>query len=69
MIIKDKTALVVPFQGEQPHLTEALECLLSDRDYARRLAARGQQHLRRHFLAGSMVHRLGRVYRRVLQTR
>jgi len=66
LIVKDKTALAVPYQNEIA-LTEAMEKLLKDHDFARQLAANAQQYLRRHFLASRMVGRVVKVYRKALR--
>jgi len=63
LVINNKTALTVPFQDEHA-LVATLERLLKDPTYARALAKRAQQYLRKHFLASRMIARLGRIYRR-----
>ena len=64
-IVNGKTALVAPNKNEQA-LTEALSKLIEDRPLARQLAQAGQDYLRRHFLASSMISRLVAAYRQAL---
>ncbi len=66
-LVRDgKTALTVPF-GNVEALTNTLDRLLNDRDYARSLANASQQYLRKHFLAHHMVTRLGQAYREAVK--
>ena len=68
LVIEGKTALTIPFHNEQA-LTDKVEQLLKDREYARRLAQCSQAYLRKHFLASRMITRLARAYREALQTK
>ncbi len=65
LAIDGKTALVTPFEDESA-MTDALDRMLLDRDYARNLAQNAQQHLRKHFLASRMIARLAKTYRQVV---
>lgn len=67
LIVNEQTALSVPFHDEQA-LTEALEKLLADREFARELGRQGQEFLRKHFLASRMVTRLSRAYRQAIDS-
>lgn len=68
LVIDGKTALVAPFEDESA-LTDALDRLLQDRDYARNLAQNAQQHLRKHFLASRMIARLAKAYRQIVSSK
>ncbi|MCK4627692.1 MAG: glycosyltransferase family 4 protein [Sedimentisphaerales bacterium] len=68
LVLEGKTALTIPFHNEQA-LTDKVEQLLKDREYARLLAQRSQTYLRKHFLASRMITRLAKAYREALQTK
>ena len=68
LIVNNKTALTIPF-GDTEALVGALDRLLKDRQCAISLAQGAQGYLRKHFLASRMIMRLGRVYRRAVQTK
>lgn len=62
LIVEGKTARVLP-ADDDARLADCLEALLADPQQARRFAENAQRYLRKHFLAGRMVARLGRAYR------
>ncbi len=66
LIVNEETALTVVFHDEEA-LVNALDKLLSDRDYARSLGRRAQNYLRKHFLASRMITRLAKAYRYALR--
>ena len=66
LIINGKTALTVSTHDEMD-LTETLDRLMKDRQYARKIAAQGQNYLRKHFLASRMVTQLAKAYRQAQQ--
>jgi glycosyltransferase involved in cell wall biosynthesis len=68
MVINGKTALTVKFHDEQA-MTDALEKLLKDHEYARSLGRSAQEYLRKHFLASRMIARLGKAYHQSLQVK
>jgi len=65
LVLEGKTALTIPFHNEQA-LTDKVEQLLKDREYARLLAQRSQTYLRKHFLTSRMITRLAKAYREAL---
>ena len=65
LVTEGKTALTIPFHNEQI-LTDKVERLLKDREYARQLAQCSQAYLRKHFLASRMITRLAKAYRSAL---
>ncbi|GEM_PF-1042251 len=68
LVINGKTALTVKFHDEQA-MTDALEKLLKDHEYARSLGRTAQEYLRKHFLASRMIARLGKAYHQSLQVK
>jgi glycosyltransferase involved in cell wall biosynthesis len=65
VITHEKTGLLVP-RGEAGPLGEALLRLLTDQDYATRLACNARQHVQVHHTMDVMGHKILAVYRELL---
>jgi len=62
LIVPNQTA--VTFEpGSEPSIRQALKQLLDDRDYARRLAATAQEHIRAGYSVSAMISATFRIYR------